>query len=142
MICFRLKCYEGHEFDSWFRDSKSYEDLQSKKLISCPSCGICDVEKAITAPHIVKSKDIENRKPSGKVDNALLMKELLRRVNSYISENFENVGERFAQEARKIVNGDAPTRDIYGTANAEEAKALHEEGIEVVVLPTTPAFDA
>jgi hypothetical protein len=141
MISYRLRCYNDHEFDAWFRDSQSYGEQQAQNLVACPNCGICEVNKAITAPHIIKSKSSRQDlpKPTHTSHNN---KEALHRLNSYITQNFENVGENFATEARKIAEGDAESRSIYGKAKPEEVQDLNDEGIEVFVVPTIPPSDA
>ena len=67
---------------------------------------------------------------------------LLRKVRAHVEANFENVGERFPEEARRIHYGEAEEREIFGRATPEEAKALHEEGIAVRPLPELPKLDS
>ncbi|RZL10337.1 MAG: DUF1178 family protein [Rubrivivax sp.] len=52
----------------------------------------------------------------------------------------EDVGQRFADEARAIHQGDAPSRLIRGQASVEQAEALRDEGIEVLALPVPDEF--
>ncbi|MFP4126306.1 MAG: DUF1178 family protein, partial [Alphaproteobacteria bacterium] len=54
----------------------------------------------------------------------------------------EDVGTRFPDEARRIHQGEAEDRPIFGRASGEEARALREEGIEVHALPDVPDHDA
>lgn len=140
MINFRLRCYNDHEFDAWFRDSQSYHEQQAQNLVACPTCGICDVTKAITAPKILKRRD--QQEPSKVIDKSLQEKEILKRVNAYITQNFENVGEDFTLEVRKIAKGESDPKGIYGTAKAEDVQELHDEGIDVFIMPTPPKNDA
>jgi hypothetical protein len=52
----------------------------------------------------------------------------------------EDVGNDFAEEARKIHYQEAPERSIRGHATVDETAELREEGIEVVSLPVFPAL--
>ncbi|MDX9844732.1 MAG: DUF1178 family protein [Aquabacterium sp.] len=56
-------------------------------------------------------------------------------VVRHVVTQTEDVGERFAEEARSIHHGDAPERPIRGQTSPEEREALREEGIEVLSLP-------
>lgn len=131
MINFRLRCYNDHEFDAWFRDSQGYDEQQSQGLVSCPVCGICEVSKALTAPHILKKSADEKIH----IDSQFLLNEELRKINHYVLTNFENVGENFAHEARQIAQGSSEKRGIYGKTSLQEAEDLADEGIEFFVLP-------
>jgi hypothetical protein len=62
----------------------------------------------------------------------------LRELRDHIVKNADNVGEKFPNEARKMHYGDIEHRPIYGDASPDEAKALIEEGVEVMPLPTLP----
>lgn len=129
MIKFSLQCYNGHEFDSWFLDSESYAKLQEKKLVACPTCGICEVTKAITAPNILRKSSEAMHDPR------LSARETLRELTELIKSQAENVGDQFPEEARRIHNGECDVRSIYGQATLEQAIDLRDEGIEIHVLP-------
>jgi hypothetical protein len=156
MIRYALRCDLDHEFESWFQSSSAYETQVKRKLVTCPICGSAKVEKAIMAPRIVGKKGrgraapppepsatpAPEAAPSG--PTSLLMaqeKELrskLKELRDHIVKNADNVGERFANEARAMHYGDKEHRPIYGEASPEEAKSLIDEGIEVSPLPTLP----
>lgn len=144
MICFQLKCYNGHVFDSWFRDSQSYDQQQQMNLVVCPTCGICDVSKAITAPNIIKDRadQKQEKKSEPLIDADLQMKELVRNVDRYVATNFENVGDKFAAEARKIHEGEIKGHGIYGKASPQDAQDLIDDGIDIFVMPSISAVDA
>ncbi|SAK73586.1 hypothetical protein AWB81_03352 [Caballeronia arationis] len=57
-----------------------------------------------------------------------------------VLEKSENVGERFAEEARRMHYNEAPARNIRGVATPEDAHALLEEGIDVMPLPVPAAL--
>ena len=156
MIRYALRCDRDHDFESWFQSSSAYDSQIKRKLVSCPICGSAKVEKAIMAPRIVGKKGrgraasppelsaaaTPEAAPSG--PTSLLMaqeRELrakLKELRDHIVKNADNVGERFANEARAMHYGDKEHRPIYGEASPEEAKSLIDEGIEVSPLPTLP----
>jgi hypothetical protein len=143
MIRYDLICDKGHEFDGWFRDSAAFEKQSKRRLISCTVCGSDEVTKQLMAPGIpVKS----NRKPeasqtmlAGAVDTRTQkLMQIMREVRKNVEANAEYVGDRFADEARKIHYAESEKRGIYGEAKLEDAKALIDEGIEVHPLPRLP----
>jgi hypothetical protein len=156
MILYRLRCAKGHEFDSWFKDSKTYERQEKKSLIGCAVCGTDKVERALMAPRIgKKGKDAdpsaaveaapEASTPSDDQQIAALarhmpkeLREALLKVRAEVERNCEHVGDKFADEARKIHYGESDKRGIYGETTDEEAQALAEEGIEFGRLPWIP----
>ncbi len=160
MIHYNLRCKKGHAFESWFQSSSAYEAQEKRKLVSCPLCGSTDVERAIMAPRIARKKGREAFPAEAMAATAvptsaaevipprsptpLLMaqeRELrakLKELRDHIVKNADNVGERFPNEARKMHYGDIEHRPIYGEASPDEAKALIEEGVEVMPLPTLP----
>ena len=160
MILYRLRCSKGHEFDSWFKDSKSYERQEKKSLIGCAVCGDAKVARALMAPRLGtkgnKKKTgvpavVEAPPASSPVQQqaeqkmAALAKhvprelrEALLKVRAEVEKNCEHVGDKFAEEARKIHYGESDKRSIYGETTDEEAEALAEEGIEFGRLPWIP----
>jgi hypothetical protein len=157
MILYRLRCSKGHEFESWFKDSKSYERQEKKSLIGCAVCGDSKVARAIMAPHIgkkgTKSTEIEvpavalpTPSPSPEQQQMAAMarhmpkelREALLKVRAEVEKNCEHVGDKFAEEARKIHYGESDKRGIYGETSDDEAEALAEEGIEFGRLPWIP----
>ena len=158
MILYRLRCSKGHQFDSWFKDSKTYERQEKKSLIGCAVCGDSKVARALMAPNVGTKG---NKKKSGVpvVQTAAPspaqqlpdpkmaalarhmpkeLREALLKVREHVEKNCEHVGEKFAEEARKIHYGESDKRGIYGETTDEEAKALAEEGIEFGSLPWIP----
>ena len=152
MIRYALHCDRKHEFESWFQSSSAYDSQVKRKLVTCPICGSAKVQKAIMAPRIVgkKGRSRATPEPTAAPDTApagpasLMMaqeKELrakLKELRDHVVKNADNVGERFANEARAMHYGDKEHRPIYGEASPEEAKSLIDEGIEVSPLPTLP----
>jgi|SRR5579883_217042 len=138
MILFKLRCGAEHEFETWFRDGASYERQAARGLITCPVCGDTDVEKAPMAPRLARSGDGSKQVPASPEQIRRMLQQLRRHVES----NCDYVGERFAQEARRIHQGEAEARGIYGEATDDESRALADEGIEVARIPWVPASDA
>lgn len=135
MILFDLRCKDGHAFEAWFRDSAAYEDQVGAGDLACPVCGSAEVSKALMAPAV-------NSRPKVDAAQAAEAMRLWRRVQNHIEKNFDHVGPRFAEEARKIHQGEAEKRSIYGEATKTEAKELRDEGIEVNQIPWLPRHDA
>ena len=143
MIRYDLICDQGHGFDGWFRDSSAYDAQAESGLVSCTVCGSVKVEKQLMAPGIPaksnRKADVTQKMVAGPVDPRMqMMMQLMREVRKSVEENAEYVGDRFADEARKIHYAEAEKRGIYGEATADEAKSLVEEGIEVHPLPRLP----
>jgi len=151
MIRYTLKCERDHAFESWFQSSSAYDAQVKRKLVSCPVCDSTRIEKAIMAPQITKKGRERSEAPppvpvaSEDASPAPLMmtqeRELrakLKELRDHVTKNADNVGNRFPTEARKMHYGDIEHRAIYGEASADEAKALSDEGIDVMPLPVLP----
>ncbi|MCB1483281.1 MAG: DUF1178 family protein [Hyphomicrobiaceae bacterium] len=149
MIKYALQCSKGHTFDGWFRSSDAYDRQVRRKMVTCPHCGVTKVEKQPMAPALVTSR--QRAKPevqveaSPSIDKTVPVTtpaqppvEMLRAFRKHIVDNSEDVGSRFAEEARKIHHGEAESRSIRGETSADEAAKLHEEGVEFGVLPLLP----
>ncbi len=128
MILFTLRCVSGHEFEAWFRDGDGFEAQHKAGEIACPHCGDSQVEKALMAPNIGRSRD---KIPISPAQMRAALTELRRQVET----NCDYVGERFAEEARRIHYGEVDPHGIYGEASSEESQALSEEGIEFGRIP-------
>jgi hypothetical protein len=135
MILFDLRCKDGHAFEAWFRDGAAYEDQAAAGDLACPVCGSGEVTKALMAPAV-------NARPTINAGQATEMMRAWRRVQDHIEKNFDHVGPKFAEEARKIHYGEAEKRSIYGEASKAEAKELRDEGIDVNQIPWLSRHDA
>lgn len=149
MIRYDLLCGQDHAFDGWFANSSAYDRQAASGLVSCPHCGDTSVRKAIMAPRLgtvsadtppaaPQAAQSQYAAPSVASPEYVQMIEMVRRIKQHIEKTSENVGSRFAEEARKIHYNEAERRSIYGEATAEEAHALVEEGIEIHALPRLP----
>jgi len=147
VIRFSLACEAAQSFESWFRDGAAYDEQQERGLLTCPVCGSSKVEKAIMAPQIAR-KDREAAPPPNDASSpapvALLTPEQtqlrakLRELRELMTQNSDNVGDKFAQEARRMHFGEIEHRQIHGEANREEVSALLDDGVEVMPLPGLP----
>ncbi len=133
MIAYNLSCSRGHEFEGWFKDSASFDTQENEGALVCPLCGDLKIRKAIMAPSVVKT----NASVLAKTD-AETVRQYAAGLRSYIRENAEYVGPRFADEARKIHYGEVDERHIYGESTTSEAKELIDEGIEIAPFPIEP----
>ena len=143
MIHYDLICDKGHAFDGWFRDSAAYDEQAGRGLVTCSHCGSAKVEKQLMAPGIpVKSNrkaEAPRRMVAAPADPKLAeLMTMMRELRRHVEENAEYVGDRFAEEARKIHYAESEQRGIYGQATPDEAKELLEEGITVHALPRLP----
>ncbi|GIX13838.1 MAG: hypothetical protein KatS3mg118_1797 [Paracoccaceae bacterium] len=138
MIRYSLRCARGHEFDSWFASSAAYDELKAAGRLTCAVCGGSDVDKAMMTPAIA-SGGAEPERPLSAPASAAeqFLAELRRRIEA----GTEDVGRRFAAEARAIHAGEAPQRPIRGEATLAEARALIEDEIPVLPLPWRSRVD-
>ena len=131
MIVFDLKCKAGHVFEAWFRDSAAFNRQKAKREVACPTCGNTHIKKAPMAPNIATGKGREMAPAQGGADATVM----LAKLREHIEKNCDYVGEKFPEEARKIHYGETAKRDIVGEASEDEARSLHDEGIEFQRLP-------
>jgi hypothetical protein len=143
MIRYDLHCEKGHEFDAWFSNSDAYDKQVKRQLVECIVCGSVKIEKQIMAPGIPSKSntkmDVARPMVTGPVDpRAQVMMHMMREFRAHVEKNTENVGDNFAEEARKIHYKEKEARGIMGNATPVEAQELLEEGIEVHPLPILP----
>lgn len=135
MIHFSLLCPSDHAFDGWFKSSDAYEAQRLRGLVTCPVCNATEVRKALMAPALASSERIAVA--AGHPDHVRL-RAALRALRDKVVSEADDVGDRFAEEARKIHFEDAPARQIYGQATREDVSSLIEDGIEILPLPHLP----
>ena len=137
---FDLQCDQGHLFEGWFGSHEDYDAQQARGLVTCPVCASAKVAKRLSAPRLNVAHLHAPPAPAAQpaeADPAAMARmqaAVLRQIREMIRKT-ENVGPRFAEEARRIHEGDADERPIRGTATAEERIALSEDGIDVMALP-------
>lgn len=135
MISFNIRCNSDHVFEAWFPDGKSFDRQAKQGKIVCPVCGDAKVEKAPMAPNIARgsARGVERRQAVAKE-----MAGALRKLRHEVEANCDYVGDRFAEEARKIHYDETEPRNIYGETTSDEATALKEEGVEFARIPWSP----
>ncbi len=130
MIRYALICSDcDAEFEAWFSNSAGYDDQKKRGLVECAVCGSADVSKAIMAPSVKRTDKARSQ------DARAAAKTFISRAKRHISENFDYVGDKFADEARAIHDGSSEQRPIWGQTTPEESAALEEDGIEALPLP-------
>ncbi len=146
MIVFELICARHHRFEGWFASSADFNVQKERGLLSCPVCGEKSIEKLLTAKIGHAESNVPgpgHKTPEPRVPLAsgtsLQMK--LHEILDYVLTHSDDVGSSFASEARKMHYQQAPRRDIRGTASAEQAEELIDEGIPVYPLPIPPQGD-
>ena len=137
MIRFSLICDEDHEFEAWFRNNDDFDRQKKRGFVDCPTCGSKKVGKALMAPAVSTGRSQEKI--------ALAMNEMqkkavaeMKALSQKVRENADYVGDKFAEEARKIHFGEADARGIYGEATLDEAKSLAEDGVGFMPIPVFP----
>ena len=147
MIVFDIQCDDGHIFEGWFADSAAYDKQVKSRAVECPICGSIKVKKAPMAPNISTGSPEPAREtlpatsPSdtagavgAKEQTAHYMK-MLTKMREHVEANCDYVGDKFAEEARRIHYGETEKHNIYGEASSEEAKELNDEGVEFGAIP-------
>lgn len=137
MIRFSLHCDQEHEFDGWFRNGDDFDTQKKRGFVSCPVCGSSRVDKALMAPSVSTGRKREQiALAAGAAQRKMLAQ--LREMTRQVRENADYVGDKFAEEARKIHFGETDPRGIYGEASVDEVKGLLEDGVEIMPLPEFP----
>jgi len=142
MIVYDLKCQCGHAFEAWFKDSESFDRQAANGEVGCPLCGAGEVTKALMAPKISGRCGDHDPRPQQSCAPRSPIDKAIARLREHVTSTCDYVGERFADEARKIHYGEAEERGIYGEATRAEAEELKSEGVAVAPLPFSVRHDA
>jgi len=137
LIRFSLHCEHAHEFEGWFRSNDDFDTQKKRGFVECPACGSNKVEKALMAPAVSTSRKQEKMALAMGEQQRRAMAEL-KALSQKMRENADYVGDKFAEEARKIHFGETEARGIYGEATAEEAKGLIDDGVDFMPIPVFP----
>lgn len=153
MILYRLRCHDDHEFEGWFRNADAFDAQRDAGSLECPVCGDARVSKALMTPRIgtgvskrqaapqppaeapAASPQAEVQAMHPAVRQAAELKRQLRALRRVVEDNCDYVGDRFADEARRIHYGEVDARGIYGESTPEESERLKDEGIEFGSVP-------
>jgi hypothetical protein len=164
MLVLNLACEAGHAFEGWFASATDFESQQERGLLSCPLCNSATVRRMPSAPRLNLSSAAEPAVsksrakshatgadappsvptgptvPEGVPAIAIeLQKQVMQAVRTLMAKT-EDVGDRFATEARRIHYGETEERGIRGRATPDEARELADEGIDIVALPVPDAL--
>jgi len=137
MIVFNLHCAAEHRFEGWFRSQEDYLAQRERELVACPVCGNTRIERLPTAPRLNLSGSGEPAKadtPAARAEHSPDLAAAMRQLRGLLGKA-EDVGERFAEEARRIHYQETPARSIRGKATRSEFTELAEEGISALPLP-------
>ena len=160
MKVFDLQCEAGHGFEGWFGSEEDYQSQCARGLLTCPLCGSAEVVRLPSAPRLNLStsraetpsarsaapvqvpspRPVSHPAPAATPERQEAEAIFLQAVRHVLAHT-EDVGPRFAEEARRIHHGDAEARGIRGQATPEERRELREEGIEVLALPVPEGLD-
>lgn len=160
MKVFDLQCEAGHGFEGWFGSEEDYQSQCARGLLTCPLCGSAEVVRLPSAPRLNLSaarasapatrssapvqvpaaRPVSHPAPAATPERQQAEAIFLQAVRHVLAHT-EDVGPRFAEEARRIHHGDAEARGIRGQATLEERRELREEGIEVLALPVPEGLD-
>lgn len=145
MKVFDLCCEADHRFEGWFASEAEYERQIAESLVECPFCSSRSLRKMLSAPRLNLSHSQAERTAADPAAHSSQMareqiQAMWMQMARRIIETTEDVGARFAEEARKIHYREAEERAIRGTASADETAALADEGIEVLALPLPAAL--
>ena len=156
MKVYNLACPLDHRFEGWFASEEDCLAQQDKGMLACPVCDSTEITRMPSAPHIGKLSSAELAIPKVESENlsggvvaltgsdhsqleAQVQAAFLRGMRELMGRS-EDVGDSFADEARKIHYKESPERSIRGQTTLDEAEALREEGIDVLSMPMMPAL--
>jgi hypothetical protein len=137
MIRYALTCDHDHAFEGWFGSSGDYEEQHRRGLVECPMCASKAVRKQIMAPAVAGTKRSAANGTTPQMQ--AMMMEAMGQIRRHVEDNFDDVGDTFASEARAIHEGRSEQRGIYGQASAKEVRDLVQDGVPVAPLPPEPA---
>lgn len=134
MKVFNLRCANEHGFEGWFASMEDFDSQRERRLLLCPICASADVLKTLSAPYVSSGAAAPAAQPAV-LPSPEQMQAIVLKVARELAARTEDVGARFAEEARRIHYNEAPERGIRGQASREEVRELHDEGIAVLPLP-------
>ena len=134
MIHYNLRCEQDHEFEAWFQSSQAFDQQVKRRQVECPNCGGTKVVKAPMAPTV--------RAGRTNLSGAVKLRQELKKLRDHVEQNCDYVGDKFAEEARKIHHGEVESRGIYGESTDSEASALADEGVKFARIPWVKRDDS
>jgi len=147
-----LQCEHQHEFEGWFGSEEDFQSQLSDHLVECPVCASHRVVKRLSAPRLNLSgvrEPVPVANPESSNETALATADAASPAQAqaawlhmvrHVLAHTVDVGDKFAEEARKIHYGEAQERQIRGQVSIQETRELLEEGIPVLPLPIPEAL--
>ena len=152
-----LECSQGHTFEGWFGSEEDFVSQCERALVQCPMCADAKVTKKLSAPRLnlltsrlepqstvvessSRSQAVVPVEESAAVPEAPEAHIAWLKMVQHVVANTEDVGQGFAEEARKMHYGEIEERNIRGQVSMEETRLLLEEGIPVMPLPMPAAL--
>ncbi len=130
MIVFNLICSHcTSSFEGWFENTKDYNKQIRNGLLTCPFCNSTQIKKGLMAPNVSKKSNSKISKRNKSIASNV------KKLKKIIEKEFDYVGDKFTEEAKKIKYGEVKERAIYGEASIEQTKELIDEDIDVLPLP-------
>jgi hypothetical protein len=139
MIAYDLQCANGHIFEGWFEDGRTYEAQKKKNLIACPVCNDTSI-KRIPSTFAIKTSQASISPQDQLTD----LEKIGKQIIDYVKNSFDDVGPEFAKEALKIHYGVSEPKNIRGVSTKQEEETLKQEGVKFfkIPMPTPPDTDA
>lgn len=139
-----LQCGHQHVFEGWFASENDFLGQRERGLVECPVCGDASISKRLSAPRLNLGSARAEASITQEVVSTAGTDQTLQAawmaVARRIMANTDDVGDRFAEEARKIHYGEIKERGIRGQASRAETESLIDEGIAVMPLPLPEAL--
>ena len=130
MIVFNLNCSDcSFSFEGWFENTKDYNKQIKQGLVCCPSCNSTLIKKGLMAPNLAKKSNTKIAKKNKSIASNI------KKLKKIIEKEFDYVGDKFTEEAKKIKYGETEERAIYGEASIDQTKELLDEDIDILPLP-------
>ena len=147
MKVLNLRCSQDHRFEGWFASDEDFSSQTERGLMACPICGDQAITRLPSAPRVnllgrgddarpAPTANAEAQRPVAAMAEPTPQQTQARWLHAVreVIASTEDVGDRFAEEARRIHYGEAEQRGIRGRATREDADSLRDEGIEVLTL--------
>lgn len=133
MIVYELQCDASHRFEGWFGSSRAFENQLESGDLTCPVCGTTSLRRIPSAAHVSSGGATVRREVVSQEQSAA--RATLEKLVEFVRGNYDDVGSRFPEEARRIHYGEADARNIRGIATARDFAELVDEGVAVAPLP-------
>ena len=137
MKVLNLRCGQDHRFEGWFASEDDYASQTDRGVLQCPLCGDAAITRLPSAPRLSMARSHpgpDEAPPAAAVPAEQQLQARWLHLMRRLVAATDDVGDRFAEEARRIHYGEADERAIRGRATAQETVELRDEGIDVMTL--------